>query len=188
MAPSDDNSQVARYACGATAERLSIPATEAQAQITPAEPPHVPHDQQNFHEILMFIVRQLYDLERSFLVELERSQLEAFAKLFTPNRVERKAYWCREGEDAQTLAIVLAGALAVQNDSDIEPVAYLLPGDTTGEMELCGLRSRASAVRALVPTLMAEIDFEELTQFIEVCMTQGAEIIVVGHSKSTDAS
>jgi CRP-like cAMP-binding protein len=169
MAAPEDNSHFSPHVCG-TAERLGIPATQAQAQIMPAEPPHVPQDE-NLRELILFIVGQLHTLERSLFAELERSQVETLAMLFTPTRVEGKAYWCREGEDAHTLAIIIAGALVVQNDSDIDPVAYLLPGDTTGETELCGHRSRGSAVRALMPTLVAEIDFEELTQFIEVCAT-----------------
>ena len=166
MAAPEDSSHFSRHVCG-TAERLGIPATQAQAQIIPAEPPHVPQDG-NLRELILFILGQLHTLERSLFAELERSQVETLAMLFTLTRVEGKAYWCREGEDAHTLAIIIAGALVVQNDSDIDPVAYLLPGDTTGETELCGNRSRGSAVRALMPTLVAEIDFEELTQFIEV--------------------
>jgi CRP-like cAMP-binding protein len=175
MAQSDDDtSHFARAAVGGApaehqlARRLGIAVTGEQAQIIPAEPPNVPEDRQSFGELLLFVLGQLYRLGRSFFVELEPGQLETFARLFSPIRLDAKSYWCREGDSASTFAIVLAGALAVQNDSDLEPVAYLLAGDTIGQKELCGQRSRGSAVRALVPALIAEINYEELTHFIEV--------------------
>ena len=99
--------------------------------------------------------------------EVEPSQLEAFSKLFSKSDIPAHTYWCREGEEASSMGIVLVGALAVQNDSDDRPTSFFLPGDIIGDIELCGPRFRNSAVRAIESSVIANINYEELTRFIE---------------------
>ena len=99
--------------------------------------------------------------------ELGALEIEGFAKLFSPTSTQAKAFWCHEGEEARTLSVVLVGALSVQNESQDLTMGYLLPGDLCGELELCGQRIRNNSVRAIVPSLIAEVDFEAMTQFIE---------------------
>ncbi|MFN9903992.1 MAG: cyclic nucleotide-binding domain-containing protein, partial [bacterium] len=94
--------------------------------------------------------------------ELDDMQLEALSKLFTERSVFPGQFWCREGEPAHTLAIILVGHLAVQNDDSI-----LRPGDIVGDRELCGQHIWSSSVRGVEPSLLAEIDFQVLSQFIE---------------------
>lgn len=99
--------------------------------------------------------------------ELEDPQLEALSKLFTERSVSAGQFWCREGDPADNLAIMLAGQLAVQNETDEKPSCTLRPGDVVGDRELCGQHIWSSSVRGVEPSLLAEIDFQVLSQFIE---------------------
>ena len=99
--------------------------------------------------------------------ELEHAQVETMCKFFTERRVPSEQYWCREGEQADALAIVLVGSLAVQNDHDDKPSGFLLPGDIIGDRELCGQNIHSSSVQAVEPSLLAEVGFQVLSNYIE---------------------
>lgn len=145
--------------------RGGLPATEAAVGASPSA----------FHDRLLFMLKQLRASGRSFWPEMQDNHLDGMAALFKETTVAEKAHWCRAGDEAGTMAIVLDGALAVGHQDP--PSTFLLPGDMTGENELCGDHSRSADVRALAPTVLAEIGFEDMARFVEGLGLKKAKMI-----------
>lgn len=123
----------------------------------------------DFSTQVMGILRQLQAHKASFVAELDAEHLVSFGKIFQKVPLSDGQIWAREGEEAETLALLLYGELSLDEFSG--PSGRLHPGQIIGDMELCqasnGSNIRAATVSSVGDSMLAEVKFEEFSRFVE---------------------